>query len=126
MPLIQRLLCEKRVGFTMSEVARRRADQLGNLVAVLEFGTIDLDACSGISEECLGNCLNNASFPRARRPQKEEIADGASRWIETCQKHLVDFRHFLDRVFLTNDPSAEISFKFFSFRPTAGWVERGI
>src|SRR5208283_118992 len=40
MPLGQRLLCQQRMGFTMTQVARRRADQLGDLVRMLELSAV--------------------------------------------------------------------------------------
>src|SRR5581483_10779882 len=126
MPLIQGLLSQQGVSFPVSEVSRRRADQLGNLVTVLELGAIDLDAGSCVSEERLGHCFNDSRFARTRRPEKEKIAYRTSWRVQPCQKHLVDFGHFLDGVVLTNDPAAEIPFKLFSFRPPSGGVERGI
>ena len=41
--LVERLLRDQRLRFAMAKVAGRGADQLGNLMAVLEFGAVDFE-----------------------------------------------------------------------------------
>ncbi len=48
------------MSLAVSQVSRRRTDQLGNLVGVLEFGAIDLDAGTGVSEKRLGHGFDHA------------------------------------------------------------------
>ena len=47
--LIQHFLAQQRMRFAMSQISGRRADQLRNLVTVLEFRAIDLDDCARIA-----------------------------------------------------------------------------
>ena len=63
MPLVQRLLREQRVRLAVAQVARRRADQLGNFMLVLKLGAINLDAGVGIAEQSFRHGLHHAGFP---------------------------------------------------------------
>jgi len=55
----------------MPQVSRRRADQLGDLMAVLKLGAIDLDYRPRVVQQGLCRCLYNASLARPGRPQEE-------------------------------------------------------
>src|SRR5260370_4710816 len=59
-PLVERLLGQQRMGFAMAQVAGRRADQLGNFVAVLEFSAVDLDHGARIPEKRFRHGLYHA------------------------------------------------------------------
>ena len=59
-PLIQCLLRECRMGLAMTEVAGRRTDELGDLVAVLKLGAVDLKASPRVTEQRLRYRLNDA------------------------------------------------------------------
>src|SRR5258708_806636 len=97
------------MGLTMSQVSRRRADQLGNLVRVLNFRAIDCAAGRRISEECFGHCFHDASLARTGRSQKQQVTHGAPRRIQPSQKHLVDFRYFFDRLILADDLTPQVA-----------------
>ena len=77
-PLVERFLRQQGMSLAMAEVSRRRADQLGNFVGVLELGAIDLDAGFGVAEERLGDGLDDARLSGAGRPEEQEVADWAS------------------------------------------------
>ena len=49
--LVECFLCEQRMGFAMSEITRRRADEFCDLMAVLEFCAIYFHHCAGFTEE---------------------------------------------------------------------------
>ena len=53
------------MGLAMPQVSGRRADQLGDLVAVLELGAVDLDHGAGIAGEALGHGFHGPGFSRA-------------------------------------------------------------
>src|SRR3954468_6972382 len=48
--LVQRFLSEQRMSLTVSQVPRRRTDQLCDLMRVLELGAIDLDAGTSLAK----------------------------------------------------------------------------
>ena len=50
-PLVERFLRQQRMRFAMSQISRRRTNQLGNLVRVLKLGAIDLDAGPRVPEQ---------------------------------------------------------------------------
>src|SRR5947209_14059836 len=53
MKLVQHFLAEQRVRLAMPQVARRRADELRNLMAVLELRAIDLNHGARIADHAL-------------------------------------------------------------------------
>jgi hypothetical protein len=112
MPLIQRLLREQGVGFAVTEIARRRADQLGDFVGMLEFSAVDLDTGAGIAEERLRKGFDHASFAGASGTKKEQVADRASRGIQASQEHLVNLDDFFDRQILSDYLAPQCTFKF--------------
>ena len=65
MPLVERLLSEQRMRLAMAEIAGRRADQFGNLVRVLKFGAVDLDAGARVAEQGLRHCFDHPGLSRA-------------------------------------------------------------
>ena len=52
---IQRFPAQSRTGFAVSEISGRRADQLGNFVALLELSAIDLEDCVRIAQQRFGS-----------------------------------------------------------------------
>src|SRR6478672_2468162 len=91
------------MGLPMSQVARRRTDQLGDFVGVLELRAVDLDASARVAEERLGQSFDDAGFPGPGGPQEQKIAYRASRRIQPGQEHLVDLHDFFDGLILPDD-----------------------
>src|ERR1700744_926084 len=100
------------MGLAMPQVSRRRADQFGDLMGMLEFGAVDLDARVGVAEQRFGQRLHYAGFAGAGRPEEEQVADGASGSVQASQEHLVDFHNFLYRWFLSDDFAPQCTFEF--------------
>src|SRR5262249_40853957 len=75
----------------MSQVARRRTNELGDFVAVLKLRAIDLDGGTGIAEQSFGHGFHNARLARTSRAQKEEIAHRTTRRGQTRPIHLIEF-----------------------------------
>src|SRR5713101_2740231 len=126
MPLIESFLSEQWMRLAMTQVARRRADQFGNFVRVLKFGAVNLDAGTGVAEQSLGHGFYDTGFPRAGGPKEQKIANGTARRIQACQKHLVNFDHFLDGLVLTDDSAAKGAFEFSGIIGAARRVKHGI
>ena len=125
-PLVQRFLREQRMSLAMSQVSRRRTDQLGDFVGVLKLSAIDLDAGAGIAEQSFGHGLDHPRFARAGRPQKQQVAYRTSRRIQSGQKHLVDLGHFFDGLVLTDDLAAKGVVKLPGIVAAAGRIEHGV
>ena len=68
MPLVECLLREQGMGFTVPEIAWGRSDQFRDFVRVLELSTIDLDAGAGIAEQRFRESFNDAGLPRSGGP----------------------------------------------------------
>ena len=122
-PLVQRFLGEQRMRLAMSEVSRRRADQLGDLVRVLKFGAVDLDARLGIAEQRLGHRLHDARLARSGRPQKQQVADRAAGRIQPGEKHLINFGDFFDGRVLANDLAPESGFEILRRVAAPRWIQ---
>src|SRR5467141_3541018 len=109
----------------VSQVSRRRADQLGNLVRVLELGAIDLDAGPCVTEERLGHRFHHPRLAGAGRPQKQQIAHWTARRIQPGQKHLKDFRDLLDSLILPYNLPAQGGLKVTGVIAAAARVKHG-
>src|SRR5438876_5082098 len=86
---IEILLRQHRAGFTMSQITRRRTDQLGYLVRVLKLGAVNLDNCIRVAEENLGSGFNDARFAGSCRPQEEHRTDRLV-WEDSCPPGRLD------------------------------------
>ena len=101
----------------MSQVSGRRTDQLGDLVAVLELGAVDLDDRARILQQRLGGRFDDAGLSRAGRPQEQEVPDRAARGAHPRQMHLIDVDDLLDRLILPDDHPPEVGLQGLASRP---------
>ena len=122
-PLIERFLRQQRMGLAVAEVSRRRADQLGDLVRVLELGAVDLDAGASVAEQGFRHGFDDAGLAGAGGPQKQEVADRTAGRIQAGQEHLVDLDHLFNGLLLADDFAAKGVFKLPGIIAAAGWVE---
>src|SRR5438552_16847233 len=97
--------------FAMAQVSGRRADELGNLVAVLKFGAVNLDASARFAVQGLGHGLDHARLTRASVAKKQEIAYREVGRVQPGQKHLIDFGVFLNGLILPYDLAQQVIFK---------------
>src|SRR5207237_8332102 len=100
LPLVERFLREKRVRLAVTQIARRRADQLCDLVRVLEFRAVNLDTGARITEQRLRHRLDYTGLARAGRTEKEQIAYRATGRVQSRQEHLVHLYHSFNRLLL--------------------------
>ena len=91
----------------MSQISRRRSDQLRNLVRVLKLRAINLDAGPRVPKQRLGHGLHHPRLPRSRRPQEQQVPHRTSRRIQPRQKHLIDFDDLLDGRVLPHNAAAQ-------------------
>jgi hypothetical protein len=120
---IQYFLTQERVRFAMSEISGGRADELGDLVTVLKFGAVYFDHGGGIADEGFSGGFDHTSLAGAGGPEEQEVSDGAAGAIHACQKHLIDVDDLLDRLFLTDNPPAQIAVQLFRIMTRPGRVE---
>ncbi len=83
-------------GCPMSQVSRRRVNQLRDLVRVLKFGAVNLDTGLGIAKQRLGHGFYHPRLARSRRSKKQKVPDRAAGRIQSSQEHLVNFGDLLD------------------------------
>ena len=111
-PLIQSLLGQHGVCFSVPQIARRRADQLGDPVAVLKFGAVNLDERAAVAQQRLGCGLPNPCFPGSSGAQKQQVAHGTAGWIHSGQKDLVHRGDRLNGFILAYDLCPQRVFQF--------------
>jgi len=123
--LVQRLLAQYRVCLAMPEISGRRANQLGDFVAVLVFRAIDLDHCLGITQQRFGHRFHRAGFSRSRRPKEEKPAPyrPAGR-RHSGEEGLVDSDDLLDGFVLPDNPLAHVIFERFRAAPHPGRIQQ--
>src|SRR5689334_1212481 len=95
----------------MSEISRRRPDQLGNLMTVLEFGAVDFDDSVRVPNETFRQRFHRPSLPRPGRPQKEKRSNRTPQTGHPRQVRLVDTDYLADGFILTYYPLAQILLK---------------
>src|SRR6476661_9042257 len=95
----------------VSQISRGRADQLRNLMGVLELGAIDLDTRPRVPKQRLRHRLDYTRLPRPGRSQEQQVPHGASWRVQACQEHLIDLYHLLDRLILPHNSPPQGSFK---------------
>src|SRR5689334_3497662 len=105
----------------MAEVPGRRADQLGDLVAVLELGAVDLDDGLGVADEALREGLDGAGLARPGRPKEEEAPDGASGTAHSGRIRLIKVDDLPDGFVLPDDSPPQVVFERFRFPARSGW-----
>ena len=60
-----------------------------------------------------GNCFYNTSLSRTCGAEKKKVSDRTVGRIQSCQKHLVNLGHLLNRVVLTDDPTTQVALEVF-------------
>src|SRR5260370_12489951 len=104
------------MSFAVAEVARGRADDLGDFVRVLEFGAVDLDDGAGAAEENFSGGFDDAGLAGAGRAEEEQIADGAARGVESGSEDLEQLDERLNAICLAERFGAPPLFKIHAVR----------
>ena len=87
--LIQHFLAQQRVRFAMPEISGRRADQFGDLVAVLKLGAVDLENRAGVADERFGGGFDQPGLARPGGSEETENFRWAGRgW--SCRRGTSD------------------------------------
>src|ERR1700744_791083 len=89
MVLIQRFLAQDRVRLAMAEISGRRADQLGDFMAVLEFGAVYFYDGARVAEKRFGGCFHKPGLSCAGGSQEKQVADRTARSAHPGQVRLV-------------------------------------
>ena len=113
--LVQHFLAEQRMRLAMAQVSGRRADQLGDLVAVLKLRAVDLDHRAAVAHQALRRGFHQPRLAGAGRPQEQEVADRPSRARHARQIRLINVNDLLDRLVLADDSLAQIRVEFLRF-----------
>src|SRR5260370_22596832 len=103
----QSFLRNQRMRLPMSQIPRRGANQLSNLMGVLKFRAIDLDYRAGISKENLGGGFHDSRLARTRRSKKQQIPYRTARRVQSGAKYLVQVHQRLHALFLSDDFPAQ-------------------
>src|ERR1700720_2077819 len=107
----------------MTQVARRGADQLGNLMGMLELGAVHLNDSAGLAKQNLSRGFDDAGLARACRSQEQQIANGAAGRIQSGAKDLVQVDEGLYTLFLANNLGAQSGLKFQRIGAALAWIE---
>src|SRR5581483_12266685 len=103
--------------FPVTQISGRRADQLRDLVTMLELSAIDFDYGTSISYQTLSQCLNGPSFPGPRRSEEQQISNRTTRGGHTRQVGLVHIHDLFYSILLPHDPLLEVVPERFRFVP---------
>src|ERR1700680_5129940 len=107
----------------MAQVSRGRANQLRNLMRMLEFRAIYLDQRPRIAKQNLRARFHDARLARTRRPQEEQITHWPSRRIQPGAKHLVQVDQCLQAFVLADDFRPQRRLKFQRIGASLVWIK---
>src|SRR2546422_7956264 len=110
----------------MPEVARGRADQFGDLMAVLELAAVHLDDGVEIAEQDFRGHLDQMSLARAGRAEKQEVGDGPPGRRESGRIDLINTGQLPHCAVLTHNSLAESFLKVPDLRAPECRVENGL
>src|ERR1700732_4779245 len=99
------------MSFAMAEISRRRPDQLGYLMTVLELSTVNLDNRTRILEQRLGRRLYGAGFTRPRGAEKEKVSNGPDGSSHAAEIHLINADNLPNCFLLSDDALAQVGFE---------------
>ena len=122
--LVQHVLAERRMGLAVAQVAGRRADQLGDLVAVLELGAIDLHHRARIAHQAFRGGFHNARFPRSGWTEKQKTGHRFARRAHPRRPGLVRIHHLPNCHFLPYHPLAQVALEHLGVPPFPGRIEQ--
>src|SRR5256885_4927128 len=114
------------MGLAMSQVSGRRADQLCDLMRVLELCAVDLDAGASLAKKRLCKRLYDARLTRAGGPKKQKVPYWAAGGIQSRQEHLIYLGDFFDGSVLTHDLAAQGGFEIGCVCAAKSGIEGGI
>ena len=92
----------------MSEVSRRRSDELGYLVTVLKLSTIDLYERAWAAEEDFCRGFYDSGLARPRGSKKQHGANRPTGHIHSGQKDLVHVHHPANGAFLADHARSKL------------------
>src|SRR5262245_52733156 len=95
----------------MAEVARRRADQLGDLVRVLEFRAINFNDRVSVSEEHLSGSFDDVSLARSSWSEKQQGSERSVWAGHSGLKYLIDGSEVANGSVLSNYAMTKSRFK---------------
>ena len=91
----------------MTQVTGRRADQLRNLVTVLELPAVDLENRPRRAHQRFGHRLHNPGLAGAGGAQQKQRTNRPAGRRQTGEVHLIDVDDLADRFSLTGDPALQ-------------------
>ena len=115
-PRSSSFLAQRRMRFAMPQISGRRADQLGDLMAMLELRAIDLDNGVRIAHQAFGHGFHQPGLARPGRAEEQEIADRAAGRLHAGEISLVHIDNLVDGLLLSDDFLAQAGTQFFCFR----------
>ena len=107
----------------MAQISGRRADQLGDFVAVLKFSAVDLDHRAGIADQALRHGFHQACFARTGGTKEQEIADRPAGAVHPGDVRLVSAHDGIDGLVLADDALMQSARQLSGFRAYLRGVE---
>jgi hypothetical protein len=119
---IQGFLSKQWICLTMTEISRRRTDELRDFVAMLKFSTVDFDYCSRVSQQTLRQPFDETSLARSSRSQKHKVRNWPPRRRHATQVRLIHLDDLMNGVFLPDDSVSKAEFQSFRFVACLGRI----
>ena len=116
-------LRDQRMRFAVAQVARRRADQLGDFVGVLELRAVHLDHRARIAEQDLSRGFHDARLARAGGAEEQQVPYGPAGRAHSGAEDLIQVHHRADGFFLPDDLVAQGGLEFLRLHAAKRGIE---
>jgi len=107
----KRLLRDQRVRLAVPQIPRGRADQLRDLMGVLELGAINLDYGARIAKQNFRRGFDDTGLARTGRSEKQQITHGPTGRVQAGTEHLIKIHDSLHRLVLPHNLSTQSPLK---------------
>src|SRR5579872_5472061 len=119
----QGFLGDQGMSLPVTQIPRRRANQLRNFVRMLEFCAINLDDGARISKQNLRSRFHDPRLARASGSEEEQVPDGPPRRVQSRTEDLIQVHQRLHPFRLSDDLRAQRSLKIASICASDGWIQ---
>ena len=116
-------LRDQRMRLAVPQVSRRRADQLGDFVRVLELRAVHLDHRARVAEQDLRRGFHDARFARAGGSEEQQVPHRTSRRAHSGAEDLIQVHQRADALFLADDLVAQRGLEFLRLHAAQRGIE---
>src|SRR3989475_10915504 len=119
----KRFLGDQRMGFPVAQIARRRADQLGDFMRMLELRAIHLDHRACVPKENLRGRFHDARLARTGRSAEQPVPHATAGRVQSRTETLEHIYQRLNAFLLPDDLGPQRRVKITRIIAAYRWIQ---